>query len=404
MLAEHSNNDIERKCFIIMTTKKVGLDGGHAGFNVTPGKRTPDNEYEWNFNNAVLLACKKKLEAHDVTVVRTDDPTGKTDVPLATRVQRANAAKVHAFVSIHHNANTGQWGQWTGTETFTMLGAQPGSDLLAEYVQEGLVKAYGLRDRGLKKEAFYVIRYTNMPAILIEGGYMDSTIDIKKLRDNAVLKAAGEQIASGLLEFLGIKEQTAVVKPPVTATPTAGWFRVRKSWADADSQIGAFKDKNTAIDLVKERLANKETGYEVYDDKGKQVYPVIVTKPSAAKKKTGTVTAVELNVRSGASASGKVIATLKKGNVVEILETKNGWHRIQAKKPTYGWVSSDYLKNNVVSNCQELNIRAGVGTSNSIIGKFKAGKKVKVVATKNGWSKVVITHSDFGWISGTYVK
>lgn len=385
---------------------KVVLDAGHAGFNVTPGKRTPDNEYEWNFNNAVLLACKKKLEAHGVDVVRTDDPTGKTDVPLATRVQRANASKARAFISFHHNANTGQWGQWTGTETFTMLGSQPGSDLLAEYVQERIIKAYGLRDRGLKKEAFYVIRYTNMPAILIEGGYMDSTIDIKKLRDNAVLKTAGEQVASGILEFLGIKEQSVVVKPkpPVTATPTSGWFRVRKSWADAGSQIGAFKDKNTAIELVKERLANKETGYEVYDDKGKQVYPVVVTKPSTVKKKTGTVTADELNVRSSAGVSGKVIATLKKGNVIEILETKNNWHRIQAKKPTYGWVSSSYLKDNVVSNCQELNVRSGVGVSNSIISKFKAGKKVKVVATKNGWSKVVITHSDFGWVSGTYVK
>ncbi len=46
-----------------------------------------------------------------------------------------------------------------------------------------------------------------------------------------------------------------------------GYYRVRKSWQDAKSQIGAFKDKNNAINLCK---YNK--GYKVFDNDGKQVY------------------------------------------------------------------------------------------------------------------------------------
>ncbi len=46
-----------------------------------------------------------------------------------------------------------------------------------------------------------------------------------------------------------------------------GYYRVRKSWQDAKSQIGAFKNKDNAIDLCKH---NK--GYKVFENDGKQVY------------------------------------------------------------------------------------------------------------------------------------
>jgi peptidoglycan hydrolase-like protein with peptidoglycan-binding domain len=51
-------------------------------------------------------------------------------------------------------------------------------------------------------------------------------------------------------------------------------YRVRKAWADVESQIGAFALLASAIDLAKD---NK--GYEVYDGKGKQVYPTVAPKP-----------------------------------------------------------------------------------------------------------------------------
>lgn len=55
---------------------KIAIDSGH-GLN-TPGKRTPDNEREWSFNNIVALACIAKLNTYqNVQTLRLDDPTGK---------------------------------------------------------------------------------------------------------------------------------------------------------------------------------------------------------------------------------------------------------------------------------------------------------------------------------------
>jgi N-acetylmuramoyl-L-alanine amidase len=58
------------------------------------------------------------------------------------------------------------------------------------------------------------------------------------------------------------------VVTPVQPKPTT-LYRVRKTWADVKSQIGAYGDLQNAIDLAK-----KNVGYEVYDSTGKQVYPV----------------------------------------------------------------------------------------------------------------------------------
>lgn len=189
--------------------KIICLDAGHG--LQTPGKRTPDNEREWSFNNKVLLATKAKLEQYEgIRVVRLDDPTGTTDIPLKTRISVANAAKGNLLISIHHNANKGQWGDWTGVETYTHIpaSANPKSVALARSVHSRLVQAMGLRDRGIKAANFHMVREANMPAILIECGYMDSKIDIRVLRDDKKLKLAGKAIASGVAEYLGLKIKT----------------------------------------------------------------------------------------------------------------------------------------------------------------------------------------------------
>lgn len=264
---------------------KVVIDAGH-GKN-TPGKRTPAGEREWTFNDVVARAAIAELNKYaNVDVLRVDDPTGNSDVPLNTRTARANSWGGSVYVSIHHNANTGKWGTWTGVETFvyTATTSTDGSMKLANAVHPRLVKAMGLKDRGIKKANFAVIRQSKMPAILTEGGYMDSTIDIVKMRNQAVLRGAGVAIAQGIVAYAGLKlkaGQTSVPAPtPAKPTPVSNpnLYRVRKSWADADSQKGAFADLDGAITLAK---AN--AGYKVFDAKGSQVYPnVVVTAPAPA--------------------------------------------------------------------------------------------------------------------------
>src|SRR5690625_3570567 len=212
-------------------SKIIAIDAGH-GMN-TPGKRTPDGEREWSFNKVVAESAIKYLKDYEgVKTIRLDDPTGKTDVPLKTRTDRANQAKADILISIHHNANTGRWGTWTGTETYTYVGTWRGAEKLAEIVHKRVVKAYGLRDRGLKKANFHMLRESRMDAILIEGGFMDSTIDIKKMRDKKVLDNAGKAIAEGVAEYFGLKKK-AKPKPK----PTGKLYKV---------QIGAYANRANA--------------------------------------------------------------------------------------------------------------------------------------------------------------
>lgn len=189
---------------------KVALDAGH-GIN-TPGKRTPAGEREWSFNSKVIAAAVKYLKDYpNVEVLRLDDPTGKTDVSLAARTNKANKWKADILISMHHNANTGKWGTWTGTETYTYTGSWKNAERLAGIVQKKMVAVYGLRDRGLKKANFHMTRESAMPAILIEGGYMDSTIDIVKLRDDKILDAAGKAIAESVAEYFNLKKKPGAV-------------------------------------------------------------------------------------------------------------------------------------------------------------------------------------------------
>ncbi|HWL25515.1 MAG TPA: N-acetylmuramoyl-L-alanine amidase [Ureibacillus sp.] len=187
---------------------KVGYDAGHGGFGVTPGKRSPDGEYEWDFNNKVAIAFANELSLYQgVTSKRFDDPSGKSDISLTDRTDGANGWGADYYISFHHNANTSNWGNWTGVETYVYLNNRnTQSGKFAEAIHPAVVKAYGLSDRGIKEANFHIVRETKMPSILIEGGFMDSTIDIKKLRDDQVLANAGKMIAQAFAEFVGLKK------------------------------------------------------------------------------------------------------------------------------------------------------------------------------------------------------
>src|SRR5690606_2802743 len=100
-------------------------------------------------------------------------------------------------------------------------------------------------------------------AILIEGGFMDSTVDIIKLRNNTVLANAGKGTAKAVAKYANLK-----LKSTAPSTPT-NLYRVRKSWVDVASQIGAYSVLQSAKDLADK---NKDKGYKVFDEAGKMVY------------------------------------------------------------------------------------------------------------------------------------
>lgn len=130
--------------------------------------------------------------------------------------------------------------------------------------------------------------------------------------------------------MLNVKEEN-----PKKETAKTEWYRIRKSWADAKSQVGAFQ----ILEYAKKACP---VGYKVFDDGGNVVYDHV---GASTDKKFASylvkITADTLNVRAGAGTSYKVKTTVKKGGVYTIVEEKNGWGKL---KSGAGWISLSYCK------------------------------------------------------------
>ncbi len=129
----------------------------------------------------------------------------------------------------------------------------------------------------------------------------------------------------------------------------------------------------------------------------------------------GTVTASVLNVRSGASTSHSVVGKLYRGNTVSILETSNGWHKVQLSNGKIGWVSGQYITKTSNPSPEQsesgygkvtasaLNVRSGASTSHSVVGTLHKNDTVKLLSSSNGWFKVELSNGKTGWVSGQYI-
>ena len=107
------------------------------------------------------------------------------------------------------------------------------------------------------------------------------------------------------------------------------------------------------------------------------------------------VTANSLHVRRGPSTSYSHVKYLKKGDRINISETKNGWYNIGS-----GWVSGKYISTSTGKiTANALNIRATASSTGTILGTYKKNQVVKLL-TRNG--KWYLTEK--GWISGKYLK
>ncbi|XKH51304.1 N-acetylmuramoyl-L-alanine amidase [Chryseomicrobium palamuruense] len=252
---------------------KIALDAGH-GLN-TPGKRSPAGEREWSFNDTVLRWLIHNLKSYeDVEVLRLDDPTGRRDVPLKERTDKANAWGADSLVSVHHNGLLGKWGNHTGTETYIYPDSVKGMEL-AQAVHPEIVRRFKLRDRGIKKENFHMLRESNMPAILTEGGYMDSSIDIVALRSEERLRAQADGITAGLVKFHRLKKKAAPapVKPQPDASKPNSKPKEDEDMLEVAIVINSLSDYAAAESLA---IRNSAPIYPRRALKGKVAKHVIV--------------------------------------------------------------------------------------------------------------------------------
>ena len=201
---------------------KLGLDVGHGLY--TPGKQTPDGIKEWTLNDKVADKVIDMLTPYDVSFVRTDNDEGKTDESLSNRVKTYLNAGVASLVAIHHNAYTGTWNKATGVEVYVDRKCTEQDLKLANLIYTRLVKYTGLKGRGVKKANFQVINQNKVPAVLVEGGFMDGTSDYEFITSDAGQTAYAKAVAESLIEFHNLKKKTATT---TTQTTTGGTCEVK---------------------------------------------------------------------------------------------------------------------------------------------------------------------------------
>lgn len=191
----------------------IAIDAGH--YNDTPGKRClkriDPNETRERFLNARMAEhVEELLKEYDCKVMRCDDRSGETDPSLTERAERANRAGAGAFISIHHNAGV-NGGKGGGICVYAAENASKTSLTLQRAVYDETVKRTGLkgnRATPLPISNFTVIYKANMPAVLGEFGFMDSTTDVPIiLTDDFSVKCA-QGIVAALVKTFGIKKKS----------------------------------------------------------------------------------------------------------------------------------------------------------------------------------------------------
>ncbi|MDE3839349.1 N-acetylmuramoyl-L-alanine amidase [Bacillus methanolicus] len=196
---------------------KISLSAGHA--KTTPGKQTPDGSMkEWEFNSAVVKYLMAELANYeDVAVLRLDDPTGQRDIPLQERSDRANAWGANVHIDIHANAYGSTWNDACGIETFVYKKSLKEAYSLAQKVQSNLIKATGLKDRGVKEGDLHMLRETKMTAILVECGFMTNQEEAKLLKSDNYRRIVAGAILAGLVEQYGLKKKAKQEETKVTS-------------------------------------------------------------------------------------------------------------------------------------------------------------------------------------------
>jgi N-acetylmuramoyl-L-alanine amidase len=202
-----------------MATKKIGIDRGH-GLR-TSGKQTPNGIKEWSLNDAVADLVVSLLKDYDVEFIHTDNDEGYVDEALATRRTMYVNQKVDAFVSIHHNASSSVWANVTGVEIYTDSNPTAKDVSLANAIYRNLPAYTGLRGRGIKKADFAVINQNAVPAVLVEGGFMNGKNDYEVITSAAGQMGYARAVAEGLINFLGLtKKNTSTNSSTSTSNST----------------------------------------------------------------------------------------------------------------------------------------------------------------------------------------
>ncbi|HXM17596.1 MAG TPA: N-acetylmuramoyl-L-alanine amidase [Candidatus Tumulicola sp.] len=182
----------------------IAIDPGHGGND--PGAiNTGYGLVESHIALEVALKVRDELRHLGWKVIMTregdnevGDPGGADRQELQARCDVGNAAGARLFLSIHVNSSTAQY--LNGTTTYYYrLGDKP----FAQAVQAATVASDGIADDGVKRQAFYVVKNTIMPAVLVETAFLSNPHDAALLAQRSFIARLAHGIARGVMDYTG---------------------------------------------------------------------------------------------------------------------------------------------------------------------------------------------------------
>ncbi len=174
----------------------IVLDAGHGGFD--PGAVGPNNVKEKDINLRIVKKLESILKSSGFKVLLTR--RSDNFISLNRRVKIANNEGARVFISIHNNSSNKSTSE--GTETFIAPNKTGDSMFLAENIQKELVSKLGLVNRGVKKEHLYVIKYTEMPSVLVEVAFLSNPTEERLLCEDQFITDTAAAISQGLFNYL----------------------------------------------------------------------------------------------------------------------------------------------------------------------------------------------------------
>lgn len=214
----------------------IVVDAGHGGFD---NGASYNGRLEKTDTLALALAVGEALErmGQNVIFTRTTDVYQNPN----EKARIANQSGADYFVSIHRNASPSP-NTYEGVETL-VYDTNGIKNEMAENINRNM-ETLGFDNLGVKvRKDLAVLRRTNMPAILVEAGFLNTDAD--NARFDANFDAIANAIAQGIVEALPAENQMADASPLASAStgPDMASYAV---------QVGLFRNPFNANALQKQ--------------------------------------------------------------------------------------------------------------------------------------------------------
>lgn len=172
----------------------VVIDAGHGGQD--PGTIGIGGLREKDLVLPISLDVAESLRKQGVEVRMTRD--SDYFVSLQGRTDFANRIDADLFVSIHANAINLSRPDVNGLETYYYNDGRR----LAEVIHWNILNSVNIKNRGIRRARFYVLRHSAMPAVLVEVGFVTGVEDAPRLKNPTHRSQMADAIVRGIIQYI----------------------------------------------------------------------------------------------------------------------------------------------------------------------------------------------------------